>query len=82
MLEYMKGQGGEFADAASAFAQATGLEDSTGNEGFRGLLEKKWTSVVRLQRKVSTTAVTATRFTSTAAIDCATAGWYLSYICT
>lgn len=53
MLEYMKGQGGDFADAAAAFAEATGLEDSTGNEGFRGLLEKKWTSVVRLQRKVS-----------------------------
>ncbi|CAM9644761.1 unnamed protein product [Ectocarpus sp. 12 AP-2014] len=52
MLEYMKGQGGDFADAAAAFAVATGLEDATGNESFRGLLEKKWTSVVRLQRKV------------------------------
>eukprot|EP00752_Nemacystus_decipiens_P013452 g11914.t1 len=52
MLEYMRAQGGEFAEAAGAFASAAGLEDSTGNEGFRGLLEKKWTSVVRLQRKV------------------------------
>lgn len=52
MLEYMRSQGGEFAEAAAAFAEAAGLEDSTGNEGFRGLLEKKWTSVVRLQRKV------------------------------
>lgn len=48
----MRGQGAGFAEAAEAFAVATGLEDSTGNEGFRGLLEKKWTSVVRLQRKV------------------------------
>lgn len=52
MLEYMKAQGGSFAEAADAFAVATGLEDSSGNEGSRGLLEKKWTSVVRLQRKV------------------------------
>lgn len=52
MLEYMRSQGGDFAEAAAAFEVATGLEDSEGNEGFRGLLEKKWTSVVRLQRKV------------------------------
>ncbi|CAN0429711.1 unnamed protein product, partial [Hapterophycus canaliculatus] len=52
MLEYMRSQGRGFADAAAAFEVATGLEDSEGNEGFRGLLEKKWTSVVRLQRKV------------------------------
>lgn len=48
----MRSQGGDFSEAAAAFAAAAGLEDSTGNEGFRGLLEKKWTSVVRLQRKV------------------------------
>lgn len=52
MLEYMKAQGGRFAEAAAVFAAATGLEDFSGNEGAKGLLEKKWTSVVRLQRKV------------------------------
>lgn len=52
MLEYMKDQGEEFAGAAEAFAAATGLEESSGNEGVKGLLERKWTSVVRLQRKV------------------------------
>ena len=53
VLEYMRSQGEEFDEAAEAFASATGLEDSSGNEGAKGLLEKKWTSVVRLQRKVN-----------------------------
>lgn len=52
MLEYMQSQGGTFAEAAETFAAAAGLEAGpTGGEG-KGLLEKKWTSVVRLQRKV------------------------------
>lgn len=52
VLEYMRSQGEEFYEAAEAFSAATGLENSSGNEGAKGLLEKKWTSVVRLQRKV------------------------------
>lgn len=53
MLEYMHNQGAQFAEAAATFAAAAGLEPGpTGGEG-KGLLEKKWTSVVRLQRKAS-----------------------------
>lgn len=53
----MKSQGDVFSEAATVFAAATGLEVSTGTEGMKGLLEKKWTSVVRLQRKVRVGAV-------------------------
>lgn len=55
----MKSQGPDFREAAAAFAAATGLDvvvHSGGDGGIEqqtpGLLEKKWTSVVRLQRKV------------------------------
>lgn len=52
ILEYMYSQGLQFAEVAVTFAAAAGLEAGpTGGEG-KGLLEKKWTSVVRLQRKV------------------------------
>lgn len=48
----MYSQGLQFAEVAVTFAAAAGLEAGpTGGEG-KGLLEKKWTSVVRLQRKV------------------------------
>ncbi|CAM9662975.1 unnamed protein product [Ascophyllum nodosum] len=56
ILEYMKSQGRGFAEAAETFAAATGLDNylspSNNETGSKGLLEKKWTSVVRLQRKV------------------------------
>ncbi|CAM9416594.1 unnamed protein product [Choristocarpus tenellus] len=51
ILEYILSQGEGFADAARVFAGAAGLEGATVVDG-KGLLEKKWTSVVRLQRKV------------------------------
>lgn len=55
MLEYMNSQGAQFAEAAAVFAEAAGLEPTVGQSSgdVKGLLEKKWTSVVRLQRKAS-----------------------------
>lgn len=57
ILEYMRNQGRDFEEAAQAFAVATGLEEhfalAAKETGLKGVLEKKWTSVVRLQRKVS-----------------------------
>jgi platelet-activating factor acetylhydrolase IB subunit alpha len=49
VLDYLSSRGEEFADAAAAFAAAS---QATATAGSAGMLEKKWTSVVRLQRKV------------------------------
>jgi platelet-activating factor acetylhydrolase IB subunit alpha len=49
VLDYLSSRGEEFAEAAAAFAAASG---ATATAGSAGMLEKKWTSVVRLQRKV------------------------------
>ena len=50
ILEYLLSQAEKFPKSAEFFTQEAGLSDST--ESGKGLLEKKWTSVVRLQRKV------------------------------
>jgi platelet-activating factor acetylhydrolase IB subunit alpha len=57
ILEYLTSMGASFAQSAAAFQQDAGLHPrSTGSTttdlNQTGLLEKKWTSVVRLQRKV------------------------------
>ena len=62
MVEYMLAQGEGFSDAVAAFRAAAGLEEPAAGGGATGkpavattgtpLLEKKWTSVVRLQKKV------------------------------
>ena len=52
MLEYLLGRD-EFAEAATVFQRLAGIETPPppATPG-RGLLERKWTSVVRLQKKV------------------------------
>ncbi|ETW05976.1 hypothetical protein H310_03600 [Aphanomyces invadans] len=53
ILEYLSGLGSTFAQSASAFQQDAGLMMTGESDTTKtGLLEKKWTSVVRLQRKV------------------------------
>ncbi|KAF0687320.1 Aste57867_20930 [Aphanomyces stellatus] len=53
ILEYLSGLGATFAQSASAFQQDAGLTMTGESDPSKtGLLEKKWTSVVRLQRKV------------------------------
>mmetsp|Transcript_21745 Transcript_21745/g.38423 ORF Transcript_21745/g.38423 Transcript_21745/m.38423 type:complete len:443 (+) Transcript_21745:360-1688(+) len=50
---YLRSRGGDVAAVAPAFEEATGaVLDSNAEAGSAALLEKKWTSVVRLQRKV------------------------------
>ena len=52
LLEYLLGRD-EFAEAANVFQRAAGITaPPAGAAPGRGLLEKKWTSVVRLQKKV------------------------------
>ena len=52
VLDYLHTMG--FADAFAALQQQTGLEYvDDGKQKYSGLLEKKWTSVLRLQKKVS-----------------------------
>jgi platelet-activating factor acetylhydrolase IB subunit alpha len=50
ILEYLQSQPDTFAKAAAAFKEEANVAESS--ESGKGLLEKKWTSVVRLQRKV------------------------------
>lgn len=50
LLEYLRGQG--LAGTVQAFQNETGLTPEVLEPKFAGLLEKKWTSVVRLQKKV------------------------------
>lgn len=54
ILEYLVSEGEQFSKTAAAFKEEGGLEASAvvGGGGGRGLLEKKWVSVVRLQKKV------------------------------
>ncbi|CAK4079567.1 unnamed protein product [Aphanomyces euteiches] len=53
ILEYLSGLGSTFAQSATAFQQDAGLTMTGESDPTKtGLLEKKWTSVVRLQRKV------------------------------
>ncbi|POM71144.1 Nuclear distribution protein PAC1, partial [Phytophthora palmivora] len=51
MLDYLVGMGERFADTASAFEKEADVTKSSDGK-HAGLLEKKWTSVIRLQRKV------------------------------
>lgn len=50
ILEYLLSQADTFPATAAAFKEEAKLPDVS--ESGKGLLEKKWTSVVRLQRKV------------------------------
>jgi platelet-activating factor acetylhydrolase IB subunit alpha len=50
ILDYLRGLGEPYSASAAAFEREASL-DGAALEG-KGLLEKKWTSVVRLQRKV------------------------------
>jgi len=53
MLEYLTSQGEAFQDTAAAFRREAELEDAPAPSKLRkNLLEKKWTAVVRLQKKV------------------------------
>ncbi|EGZ27265.1 hypothetical protein PHYSODRAFT_553886 [Phytophthora sojae] len=51
MLDYLVGMGERFADSAAAFEKEADVSKSSDGK-HAGLLEKKWTSVIRLQRKV------------------------------
>ncbi|TIA91616.1 hypothetical protein E3P99_01022 [Wallemia hederae] len=52
LLDYLQSSG--YHDSANALRRDVGLEDVTldSKAKYTGLLEKKWTSVIRLQRKV------------------------------
>jgi len=52
MVEYMLSQGEAFAAAAEALRTAAGVGEEVSAPAATPLLEKKWTSVVRLQKKV------------------------------
>ena len=53
IYEYLKSRGEDFAQAAGAFAAADpGATKETNNVGKTPLLEKKWTAIPRLQKKV------------------------------
>lgn len=51
MLDYLHAN--NFHQAYDALKQETGLNPDP-NAQYTGLLEKKWTSVIRLQKKVKT----------------------------
>ncbi|RLN51912.1 hypothetical protein BBJ28_00002200 [Nothophytophthora sp. Chile5] len=51
MLDYLVGMGERFADTAAAFEREADVAKSSDGKHAE-LLEKKWTSVIRLQRKV------------------------------
>jgi len=50
-LEYFSSEGANFAKTVAALREEAEIQD-TNLDASKGLLEKKWTSVVRLQRKV------------------------------
>ncbi len=53
IYEYLKSRGEEFAEAAGAFAAADpGATKEINSVGKTPLLEKKWTAIPRLQKKV------------------------------
>jgi platelet-activating factor acetylhydrolase IB subunit alpha len=54
IYEYLQSRGEAFAPAAKAFAEADpkSTEKKTNNVGNTPLLEKKWTAIPRLQKKV------------------------------
>jgi platelet-activating factor acetylhydrolase IB subunit alpha len=50
ILDYLVSEGGSFEKTAQAFREECGISEP--DEKSKGLLEKKWTSVVRLQKRV------------------------------
>ena len=55
IFDYLSSEshGGAFASTVEAFQQDSGLaSDVLAASSGKGMLEKKWTSVIRLQRKV------------------------------
>ena len=53
MLAYLLNQGEEFAQAAAAFRKNAGITKQIGAADLRKqALERKWTGVIRLQKKV------------------------------
>eukprot|EP00602_Paraphysomonas_sp_CaronLab_P007728 CAMPEP_0185027146 /NCGR_PEP_ID=MMETSP1103-20130426/11935_1 /TAXON_ID=36769 /ORGANISM="Paraphysomonas bandaiensis, Strain Caron Lab Isolate" /LENGTH=351 /DNA_ID=CAMNT_0027561015 /DNA_START=111 /DNA_END=1163 /DNA_ORIENTATION=- len=51
MLEYMMSEGDRFAKSIAAFSEEAVLDTAACDSG-KGILEKKWTAVIRLQKKV------------------------------
>lgn len=53
ILEYLSSQGDKYASTITHFKQESGLADaSQENTASKGILEKKWTSVIRLQKRI------------------------------
>jgi platelet-activating factor acetylhydrolase IB subunit alpha len=52
ILEYLSSHGEKYQNTVSAFRSEAEISDTTTSSAPAGLLEKKWTSVVRLQKKV------------------------------
>jgi|EP00945_MAST-04E_sp_MAST-4E-sp1_P002569 platelet-activating factor acetylhydrolase IB subunit alpha len=52
ILGYLKESGEAFAGVVDVFAEAAGIDVNTDKPARTAILEKKWTSVVRLQRKL------------------------------
>lgn len=50
ILDYLISEGDKFSKTIEAFQQESGVE--LGNEAGKGMLEKKWTAIIRLQKKV------------------------------
>ena len=52
VLDYLVSSGEGFAASAQAFRREAGLGSEAPAEASKGILEKKWTSIVRLQKRV------------------------------
>ena len=50
ILEYMMADPDKYAKSIAAFSEEASVD--TGGIAIKGLLEKKWTAVIRLQKKV------------------------------
>ena len=50
MLEYMMQNGSQFANSIESFAREAGITDTS--DFGKNILEKKWTSIVRMQKRV------------------------------
>ena len=58
MLEYMMSEGDRFAKSIAAFSEEAVLDTAACDSG-KGILEKKWTAVIRLQKKVRSSTIIA-----------------------
>ena len=63
ILEYLSGESSKYAETLSAFKGETGLSDSQIATG-KNVLEKKWVSIVRLQKKITELEGTVASLTS------------------